>query len=124
MFKIDNNDKTTIKCTRGDKGSITIRKKTKEGTIEQFYKDDVVIFSIKNNFGENAPILRKKIVVTENCDSVTFSFDKNDTSIGELISKPTKYQYDVAINEDMTILGYDEEGAKIFMLFPEGSNDE
>lgn len=124
MFKIDNNDKTTIKCTRGDKGSITIRKKTKEGMIEQFYKNDVVIFSIKSNFGENAPILRKKIVVTENCDSVTFSFDKNDTSIGELISKPTKYQYDVAINEDMTILGYDEEGAKIFMLFPEGSNDE
>lgn len=124
MFKIDNNDKTTIKCTRGDKGSITIRKKTKEGMMEQFYKDDVVTFSIKNNFGENESVLRKKIVVTKNCDFVTFSFSKTETTIGELISKPVKYQYDISINDDMTILGYDEGGPKIFMLYPEGSNDE
>lgn len=124
MFKIDN-DGTTLLVTRGDKGRITIKKKISEGVFEPFYKDDVVSFTIKNNFGDNEPILRKKITIQENTDTAVFEFSKEDTTIGDLISSPVKYQYDIAINDDLTILGYDDKtGPKYFKLFPEGSNDK
>ena len=125
MFKIDKSDKTTIKCTRGDKGNIILKKKLREdGTIEPFYKDDIVIFTVKNNFADSEPLLRKEIKVLEDCESLKISFSKEDTTIGDLIATPVKYQYEISINEDLTILGYDESGPKIFQLYPEGSNDK
>ncbi len=125
MFKIDDSDKTTIKCTRGDKGNIFITKKKKsDGSIEPFYKDDIVIFTIKNNFGDSEAVLRKEIKVEEDCNTVKIPLSKEDTTIGDLIASPVKYQYEVSINDDLTILGYDEKGPKIFQLYPEGSNDE
>ncbi len=124
MFKIDK-DGTTLLVTRGDKGSIKVKKKISDGAYEPFYKGDVVSFSLKNNFGDSEPVLRKKVTVQEKTDTVTFEFSKDDTTIGDLISSPVKYQYDIAVNDDLTILGYDDQtGAKYFKLFPEGSNDQ
>lgn len=124
MFKIDK-DGTTVLVTRGDKGSIKVKKKISDGVYEPFYKGDVVSFSLKNNFGESEPVLRKKVTVQEKTDTVTFEFSKDDTTIGDLISSPVRYQYDIAVNDDLTILGYDDQtGAKYFKLFPEGSNDQ
>lgn len=128
MFKIDKDDKTTIKVTRGDKGSIRVVKriKTEDGTseYEPFYAGDEVIFSLKSNFGDNDVILRKTVRVTEDTNSVTFDFSRDDTTIEDLIGAPIKYQYDISINGDMTILGYDDEtGAKYLVLYPEGSSD-
>lgn len=124
MFKIDK-DGTTLLVTRGDKGSIKVKKKISDGVYEPFYKDDVVSFSLKNNFGDSEPVLRKKVTVQEQTDTVTFEFSKDDTTIGDLISSPVRYQYDIAVNDDLTILGYDDQtGAKYFKLFPEGSNDQ
>ncbi len=124
MFKIDK-DGTTLLVTRGDKGSIKVKKKISDGVYEPFYKDDVVSFSLKNNFGDSEPVLRKKVTVQEKTDTVTFEFSKDDTTIGDLISSPVRYQYDIAVNDDLTILGYDDQtGPKYFKLFPEGSNDQ
>lgn len=124
MFKRDP-DGTTLLVTRGDKGMVTVKKKISEGVYEPFCKGDIVSFSIKNNFGDNEPILRKKITIQENTDTAVFEFSKEDTTIGDLISSPVKYQYDIAINDDLTILGYDDKtGPKYFKLFPEGSNDK
>ena len=124
MFKIDK-DGTTLLVTRGDKGSIKVKKKISDGVYEPFYKDDVVSFSLKNNFGDSEHVLRKKVTVQEKTDTVTFEFSKDDTTIGDLISSPVRYQYDIAVNDDLTILGYDDQtGPKYFKLFPEGSNDQ
>lgn len=124
MFKIDKDGKTLL-VTRGDKGSVKVKKKISEGVFEPFYEGDVVSFNLKNNFGDNEPVLRKKVIAQENTDVITFNFSKDDTTIGDLISSPVIYQYDIAVNEDMTILGYDDEtGPKYFKLFPEGSNDK
>ena len=52
---------------------------------------------------------------------------EEDTKIGEVISKPKDYWYEVELNPDeepQTIIGYDEDGAKIFKLFPEGDDIE
>lgn len=116
---------TTIKCNRGDSGHLFIRKSDSDGNIEQFAVGDVVIFTIKNNFGEDTVILRKEKTVNEVCDSVQIDFSSEDTMIGELISEPIEYQYDVKVNgqSNNTILGYDDDGAKIFKLYPSGSVD-
>lgn len=121
MIKIEG---TMIKCFRGDKGHIVIRKKDKKGNIEPFEKGDKVTFSVKNNFGEENPILRKIIDVEEEKDCVTIDLSSSDTLIGDLISDYVDYEYDIAINDDNTILGHDESGAKIFRLFPSGSDDK
>ena len=111
MYKID---ESTIKCTRGDKliFDVKIPIKDETGTItgyEKFFKDDKVIFSVKENFGNADVVIRKEVIVPEDTDTITFSLTKEDTTIGELISKPVTYQYDVSINEDNTIIGYDDE---------------
>jgi hypothetical protein len=71
----------------------------------------------------NVVILKDAVVDTE-AQSVTISLSKEDTKIGELISKPVDYWYEIEVNPDtkpQTIIGYDEAGEKIFRLYPEGS---
>lgn len=125
MFKIDK-DKTTILITRGNKGTIKVKKKKKlSGDIDKFKKGDTVIFTVKKSFDENNYIMRKTIQINEDSDYAIFEFSKEDTLIGDLISKPVKFQYDISLNGDNTILGYDDDtGAKILKIYPEGSNDE
>lgn len=123
MFRLDTVDKTTIKCTRGDRGSINIKKQDDKGNFENFIKGDKVIFSIKNNFSDSEPVFRKIVEVEEDSEFVTFELTKEDTTLEDLISSPKEYQYDVSINDDLTIIGYDDDGPKIFRLYPEGSSD-
>ena len=50
-----------------------------------------------------------------------------DTTIGDYIDKKVTYWYEVEINPDIngyTIIGYDENGPKKFILLPEGVRDE
>jgi hypothetical protein len=52
---------------------------------------------------------------------------KEDTKIGKKVNKPVDYWYEVELNPDtypQTIVGYDEDGAKIFKLYPEGVKAE
>lgn len=125
MFRKDKKVPTTIKCNRGDKGGIVFQKRNKvTGELEKFNIGDKVIFSVKNNFAEKDAVIRKTVEVTEETDSVIFRLSKKDTTIGELIAEPVTYQYDIAQNEDVTLLGYDDDGPKYFIVYPEGSNDE
>ena len=50
-----------------------------------------------------------------------------ETKFGELIHKPKDYWYEVELNPmttPQTVIGYDEDGAKVFRLFPEGKDVE
>ena len=114
----------TIKVRRGNRGTFTVQKIDDAGNIENFEKDDKVIFSVKENFSNSDVLIRKIIQVEETCNEVVIELTKKDTTIGNLIAKPKTYQYDICVNEDETILGYDDAGAKEFILYPEGSNDE
>ena len=46
----------------------------------------------------------------------------DDTDFGELGNEIVDYWYEVKVNEDRTILGYDDSGAKIFKLYPTGES--
>ena len=65
--------------------------------------------------------------MVKDSESVEIFLSKEDTKIGDVISKPKDYWYEVVVNDDtkpQTIIGYDDDGAKVFKLFPEGKDLE
>ena len=119
MQKIDG---STIKLNRGDVMNITLTLKTIDGSDYTFQNGDKIIFSVynKNKMDEEA-VLLKEVDVLEQQESVIISLSSEETEIGELINKPVDYWYEVELNNEYTVIGYDDDGAKILRLYPEGS---
>lgn len=120
MFVID--DELTIHITRGDTAIFALTA-TIDTENYEFKHDDVVRFEVFAKKNCEDVVLQKDVRVTENTGTVEIALDGKDTAIGEVISKPTDYWYEVVLNPDtkpQTIIGYDENGAKIFKLYPEG----
>lgn len=113
MIKIEG---TTISCTRGDRVGFDFN--IKEYT---FQNGDTIGFRVYEKKGfNNPPLIDKLITIDEECEKVNITLSSEETSIGEIENKPVEYWYEIELNDDQTIIGYDEEGAKIFMLYPEG----
>ena len=122
MFKI-NKDKS-IYLTRGDIASIEVNARKSEEEAYIFQKDDVVRMQVFERGNCGNVVLRKVVKVLEESPTVDIFLNKEDTTIGELIHRPKDYWYEIELNPDtepQTLVGYDDEGAKIFRLFPEGS---
>ena len=120
MFVIDSD--LTIHITRGDAALFSVSANKGEASYE-FKPDDVVRFKVFAKKDCANVVLKKDITVTETADKVRIALDSEDTKIGEVISKPADYWYEVELNPDtnpQTIIGYDENGAKVFKLYPEG----
>ena len=69
-------------------------------------------------------LLLKRYIVEEPAEEFEFTLSAEDMKFGDLINKPTDYWYEIELNGDQTVIGYDDEGAKILRLFPEGSEVE
>lgn len=123
MFRIDPNT-SRINITRGDIGTIELTIKKDDGTSYVFQDSDIVRFSvyeIKDFNGE--PVLLKNVAPEKDSTSVDIELLQDDTTIGGLINKPVTYWYEIQLNPDtapQTIIGYDQYGAKEFILYPEG----
>ena len=119
MQKIDG---TTIKLNRGDVLNFTLTLSSSSGEPYVFQDGDKVVFSVynKNKMSDSA-VLLKEFNVTGAQQSVEINCTKEETKIGDLINKPVEYWYEVELNNEYTVIGYDDDGAKILMLFPEGS---
>lgn len=123
MFKI--NEDKSIYLTRGDIANILVTAKTSDGNPYTFQKGDVVRFKVFKRRDCGCVEIQKDTVVEEEATEVTIYLGKEDTKIGDVISKPTNYWYEVELNPNtkpQTIIGYDEEGEKLFVLYPEGSD--
>lgn len=122
MLKVDNLYKT-ISVNRGDENqSFSFSIPTSDLESYTFQIGDIVKFGVyeTNKLNENAILLKEYNVVVET-KKIEISFDKEDLTIGELINKPITYWYEIQLNGN-TIIGYDEDGAKEFILYPEGSD--
>lgn len=120
------NEDSSIFCTRGDAGGFNVQA-TLAGEVYTFRAGDVVRFKVFAKKDCENVVLQKDVAVSEDVTQVGIFLDGDDTKFGEVISKPTDYWYEVELNPEtkpQTILGYDEEGAKIFKLFPEGKDVE
>lgn len=119
MLKIDSNN--NIYITRGDKANIDIQIPLNDGFYE-FQTTDILYFTIKKQYNDAQPVLRKILTFPETTTTATFNFTSLETTLGNVSNMPVQFVYDVSINEDQTIIGYDENGAKYFVVYPEVSN--
>ena len=120
MFVI--NDDLSIYITRGDSAVFSVGAYIGEEQ-HTFQVDDVVRFKVFEKKNCEEVVLKKDVKVTEPTSLVEIALDREDTRIGDVISKPTDYWYEVELNPDgyaQTIIGYDEDRAKVFKLYPEG----
>lgn len=119
MQKITN---SMIEINRGDELSLSLTLKQDSGTTYTFVEGDKVVFSIynKGKMNEKA-VLMKEVNATPGTTSLNISLTNEETKIGELINKPIEYWYEIELNDRFTVVGYDDTGAKKFILYPEGS---
>ncbi len=113
MFEIDGD---TIHITRGNRGVIEL-------AIDDyaFSVGDSIELRVYEKKGlDKLPVLKKEIEVTEDGEKVDIELTAEDTKIGEMMNKEKEYWYEVELNDNQTVIGYDKEGPKLFVLYPEG----
>lgn len=119
MFVV--NDDLSIYATRGDTVFFNVSADD-HGNPYKFQPGDIVRMAIYGKKDAETCVMQKDFPVEEVTETVFIYLEEQDTKIGESISKHKDYWYEVVLNPDtipQTIIGYDEDGAKIFRLFPE-----
>jgi len=124
MYKIEGRN---IYITRGDACVISIKSSELNELGEKvshiFKQGDILSLGIyKENGYSKGPMFYKEITLDEDSEIVDFILTSEDTKFGKYINKPKNYWYEIQYNKDQTILGYDESGPKLFVLYPEGDD--
>ena len=124
MFTV--NEDRSIYATRGDIVFFEVSAAdTLTGVNHKFQAGDVLRIKVFGKKDAETVVLQKDFPVTDVCEKVEIFLGEEDTKIGEVISKPKDYWYEVELNpydNPQTIIGYDEDGPKVFKLFPEGDD--
>lgn len=116
MFRIEDN---TIHLTRGDKAIIVF-------SIDdyKFEPTDVVRFAVYLEKKLNQPPLFEKIITNiPDEEGVEIVINTEDTQVVEMANKPIKCWFEIELNDNQTVLGYDEDGPKLLILYPEGADE-
>lgn len=122
MFVV--NEDKSIYVTRGDVAFFGVVAED-AGSAYVFHPGETLRIKVFERKKCENIVLQKSFLVEEETKSVGILLTEEDTRIGGVISKPVDYWYEIELNPDtnpQTIVGYDEDGAKVFRLFPEGGN--
>lgn len=122
MYRI--NEDNSIYATRGDIVILSVSADN-NGEPYTFQAGEVLRIKVFSKKDAESVVLQKDFPITTATQTVELFLDENDTKIGKVISKPTDYWYEIELNpfdNPQTIIGYDEDGPKIFRLFPEGAD--
>ena len=122
MFKV--NDDMSIYCTRGDCGTLVVTADV-DGAAYIFQPEDIVRLKVFCKKECASVVLQRELTVGAVTQEVAIYLSGAVTKIGDIINKPVDYWYEVELNpytEPRTIIGYDEDGAKLFRLYPEGKD--
>lgn len=122
MIKIDS-DKT-IHLTRGDAtNSINVLPVSIDNyTFQDGDTLSLVVFKKKGY--TQTPVLTKTYEISESAESYNLTLTSTDTSKFELTNKKITYWYDLILNSNTTFVGFDEDSAKKFIVYPGGVLDE
>ena len=138
MIKIGE-DLTTIHLTRGDSTNEEynnlsfkapyINALTGDEEDYIFTPNDKICFTVFEKKGyTKSEILKKEYTLTdlgyvENTTTPELRLTAEDTKKFPLTNKPVTYWYDLVLNETNTIIGYDEDGAKKIIVYPEANEE-
>ena len=130
---------TTIHLTRGDATQDKYNKlafnfpifnfETKQEENYKFKPDDKITFVAMNKKGyTKEEILRKEYTLREigytaETEIAELPLTEEETKSFPLTDKPQTYWYDLILNDTTTILGFDNEGAKEIIVYPEVEED-
>ena len=93
--------------------------KTLTMVVYEFQPGDVIEFKAYEKNGYNKPPLT---TVTVTVDAASIHVDipltKADTTFAKIENKETVYWYDVTLNDDSTVVCYNENGAKEMIIYP------
>ena len=123
MFDIDEKDKT-IYLTRGDMATIIVNARNANRRYT-FRGGDVVRFRITNKGNYNDVRFTKDVTVKEETQNVEITLDREETKLDEITNREKEYWYEIELNPDtapQTIVGFDKDGAKKLILYPEGGD--
>lgn len=111
-----------IRINRGDR--LLIEFSIDNGDDKYTFKDgDKIKFSIyRKKELDKPPVLQKTFIPTVGSTSVDIDISGADMKIGEMTNKPIEYWYEIELNGDSTIVGYDEDREKRLILYPEGAD--
>ena len=110
---VDPNTKQ-MEINRGDRG--TFRLTAEQG---EFLPGDRIVFSIVERQNYNNVVFQKEYIVTQQSPTFDITLTKEDTTIGPIISNKVEYWYEVEYNGDQTLIGYNKDRQKKFILYPE-----
>lgn len=120
MLLIEDNE---IHITRGDKALIDLIIPINKEENYLFQPGDIITFGVyEEGKMEEDALIHKEIKINEVTDVCKIELTSEDTKIGELINENKEYWYEVIYNNDQTVIGYDKYGAKLFIVYPEGSD--
>jgi hypothetical protein len=115
----------TIHVTRGDIVFLEVSAMD-EDRKHKFQPNDVVKINVFGKKKCGDIVLEESVTVEKETETVEIFISGEKTKIGDVINKHKDYWYEIVLNPETnprTIVGYDDEGAKIFRLYPEGDVD-
>lgn len=128
-------DKTTIYITRGDTTTGELNKlafclpiynaETKQDEYYEFKPTDKISFVAFDKKGYTKhEILRKDYILkdigyVENTKAPEIPLEEEDTKSFPLKNKSVTYWYDIVLNDTLTVLGFDQDGSKKIIVYPE-----
>ena len=124
MFRTDKNK--NIYLTRGDIATLSVTAKNSDGSFYTFKSGDVLRLNIFDKKDCSSIFLKKDIVIEKETTNAKIQLTSAETKIGELITKPVDYWYEIILNPEtapQTIIGY-LDNPTIFQLLPESGDSE
>ena len=116
MFRVRNKN---IYLNRGD--AITLQLVNNEGKFEA---GDKIKFYVCTNGDYTNVLFEKEFTVEETSNFAEIKLTSAETRIGDAFKDGSiTYWYEIELNGDTTLVGYDDEGAKKFVLYPEATTE-
>lgn len=113
MFIVENK---TFHVTRGDRGSFTLSFKN-----YTFQTGDEIEFRVYEEDGMDAePVLEKTTIAETSSDTLLIELLGTDTELGLPSNERQTYWYEIKLNGDQTPFCFDQNGPKLFYLYPGG----
>lgn len=138
MIKVDENG-TTLHLTRGDATHEDFNRlafyfpiwdyENEEETRYEFKPTDKITFIVYERNGyTRREVLKKEYLISDLGYTITTTkpeliLTKEDTRTFELLNKPKTYWYEILLNDDTTIFGSTDDGAKKIIVYPGGTQE-
>lgn len=111
---------TTIEVNRGNRLIFNFQVMNGD-EVYTFDGTENITFAIYNKEAlDKEPLIKKDFTPEQDTTSIDIELTTEETRLGTLTNQPTIYWYEITLNNE-TVLGYDRNGAKLFVLYPEGS---